>query len=505
MPLLRLSAELILSIAAYVDQVDLLNLSLVCKHLKGVTEPELYREYTNIHLYNRTFPRFLKRIIRSPDLARNVKKVDLSHWETIDVFNPSFLESGNVIPDSDQKATEFDYARAPEPNEEDYLLYCRAARAAGVITGIAPYETNSRIVDQARPKLSSSPVPDPVWYTHIIKGMSYDQRFCSMLRAGLEDPVIVLMVALLPNVREMVVRGGPTDRLALEWRAPTHRFAKLRRLTVHSIDGVLSWPIAFFNPVLSEGRLEIFEIPEAGADTILPDMVPDLLEPLKETLQELILDLTVTGPDSGDELDERSFIDSLAHLTNRKLLSVTPEMFRGVEWQYFTMDLASERFQREVPDRLPLGPRLPPNLETLVFPLSYWEVGLPLRQLRHIIRTRAIHLPLLKRLCVGAHHEDYLDGLKKLLEQEAEHLHAARGQEELEVSVGAYSTRSAFDDSGILKKSQEELNQIIARYENQGLDEADMTRLLAVDPDLTHWVERNVHDRVEEVIEYEEE
>ncbi|KAJ4346708.1 uncharacterized protein N0V89_010640 [Didymosphaeria variabile] len=594
MPLLGLSYELILSIAAYLDQVDLLNMSLVCKHLNVVTEPELYREYTNIHIDNRSFSLFVKRIIRSPNLARNVKKLDLSHWETIDAFNPVYYDSANGVPDVDKKVADFDEAKAPEPNEDDYLLYCRAAQAAGVIAEISPYETKSCIVEQARPMLSSQVPDDEPWYTHIIDGMSYDQKFCSMLRAGLEDPVIVLMVALLPNVREMLVRGGPTDRVALEWRAPTHRFSKLRRLTVHAIDGMLSWPIAFFSPILSEGRLDIFEVEmasswyqdtgdieplhhniipltltpgslnlkkleliksclrftdlgcllnacpnltsfqftedlEAGAYTISPSTVIKLLEPLKDTLQQLILDLTVHeqefDDDSDDDDDNRDHIDSLAHLTSLKLLSVTPEIWRGVEMEYLRMDFTLDRFLREVPSRRPLGYRLPPNLETLAFPLSGRGIEMPLCQIRHIICSRAIHLPLLKSLYVNSQDEDYLDDLEDLLEKEAEHIQARPGVEELGISLGCNVMRTAFDTIEShrklphlkwfgdkyarrhrkSKKSEEEMSQIMAKYDHQGLNEDEMTRLMANDPDMESWVERNVRNHVEEDIVYEDE
>jgi hypothetical protein len=86
MSLLDLSAELILSIASHVRQADLPNISLVCKHLKVITEPELYREYTNFGL--RLFAPFIKRLISDERFTRYVKKIDLRYWETLEKFNP---------------------------------------------------------------------------------------------------------------------------------------------------------------------------------------------------------------------------------------------------------------------------------------------------------------------------------------------------------------------------------------------------------------------------------
>jgi hypothetical protein len=75
-----------------------------------------------------------------------------------------------------------------------------------------------------------------------------------MLHAGVEDPLIVLLIALLPNVREIFLSGVPGDINALVWR-PQHGFAALRRVTACATDGELQWPLAFFLPSLDKGKL----------------------------------------------------------------------------------------------------------------------------------------------------------------------------------------------------------------------------------------------------------
>jgi hypothetical protein len=86
-----------------------------------------------------------------------------------------------------------------------------------------------------------------------INDVSYDRKFCQLLRAGVDDAQVVLLLALLPNVREVFVRGGPYDVNALAWRA-SHNFESLRDLTVCGTDGEMVWPLSFFNHMFSTTR-----------------------------------------------------------------------------------------------------------------------------------------------------------------------------------------------------------------------------------------------------------
>src|SRR2546429_5690068 len=78
---------------------------------------------------------------------------------------------------------------------------------------------------------------DGTWYDYIynphkhIDEVSFDNKFCQLLRAGLEDPQVLLMIALLPNVREIVLRGAPFERTSLICNAPLHQFHALRKFT----------------------------------------------------------------------------------------------------------------------------------------------------------------------------------------------------------------------------------------------------------------------------------
>jgi hypothetical protein len=144
MSLLDLSPELLLLIASQVHQVDLLNVSLVCKHLHCVVEPELYREYSNPRLHVRPFLPFIKKLIARPELAKHVRKVDLHAWDSLDIFEPIPNEQG---PGRDR---DMEAIREHELSQEDYYLAAEAAKTAGVIGAIDPYEPSSRLIDTAK-------------------------------------------------------------------------------------------------------------------------------------------------------------------------------------------------------------------------------------------------------------------------------------------------------------------------------------------------------------------
>jgi hypothetical protein len=152
MSLLDLSPELLLIVATHVRQVDLLNLSLVCKHLNCALEPELYREYNNPRLYVRPILPFIQKLIAHPVLAKHVRKVDLHPWEFIGLVEPFPDEEGE--PD-------YDELRTHELSQEDYYLYAQAAKAAGVISAIDPYESSSRLIDKAATLSKTQDEPHP--------------------------------------------------------------------------------------------------------------------------------------------------------------------------------------------------------------------------------------------------------------------------------------------------------------------------------------------------------
>jgi hypothetical protein len=243
--LLDLSAELLLCIAAFVNQTDLLNLSLTSKKLRAMTEPELFREYNNLAHRARTFAPFVRRLIERPDLTKYVKRLNLRAWpnlstvERIDRIRDDALDSG----------------RESEPSADDYDLMTVAAKNAGIIESIYPYELESHVIKEIflqRPLSSYIYWEQYDWVKHLFdpdipaRAIPPDQVFCQNLRAGIEDSFIVLLLALLPNVQEIHLYGVPESG-SLPWKAPTHRFKLLHPISAQSLSTnmfpLLSWGI----------------------------------------------------------------------------------------------------------------------------------------------------------------------------------------------------------------------------------------------------------------------
>lgn len=512
MPLVDLSPELILSIASYLRQVDLLNVALVCKRLQATTEPELYREYSNPRLSNRPIVPFVKRVLQDDRFARCIKKLDLRGWNTLDRFNPLYSEVHPRFREQYNKAAEFDEGRkrdlCHEPSMEEYMLYTTAACDAGIISEVLPYEAKSRIVEKVRPLERNNLDPDMPWYDFMfddgttLRDLSFDRRFCHILRAGLEDPLVILVISALPNVSEILMRAVSSDTNALEWPTPKHQFSKLRRITALT-DGPEPFPIFTFNPLLAQGGLNTFEAQNGSswlsdlddlgsvqlqgppltclsnslqlkklelvhcclhpsdlrclvkaspslinfyyttgdAETGPYTLSPALMIQILGPLKDTLEELCLEMDTSELDADEdgvSGLIESLTHFTALRLLSTSAEMWRG--WE---IDVDTYEEEEELPAEQCLARRLPRSLEVLLFQLSGDEVELSLNQVQHILRTRAELLPCLKQFRVDAKDVIYLNGFECIVDDEEESLH--QGPLELSVGIGG-AVKTAFGD-----------------------------------------------------------
>jgi hypothetical protein len=176
-----------------------------------------------------------------------------------------FYEVHPCFRDKYNKAAEFDEYRPKKPLKDKYELYTAAAKAADIITEILPYATKSLIIKEAVPIKARELNPDVLWYDLIFdndtsfNSLPHNQRFFHILRADIEDPLFVLMVVMLPNVSQIFLRIAPADITALAWPTSKHHFTKLRRLIAYATDGILTWPVGFFNSMLAEGKVETLE------------------------------------------------------------------------------------------------------------------------------------------------------------------------------------------------------------------------------------------------------
>lgn len=497
MPLLTLSAELLLCVASFLQQQELLNVSLTCKHLQSTTEPELFREYSNVSRHRRSFLPFLRRIIRQPNLGKQIRQLNLRSWTTIDTFRNRDFELDGITHINRHERQEFGGIRGTKLTVADYTLLVQTARDTEVIQKILPFDRSTchpKIADKTK---SVTTEPPDLGGTH-----AFDRTFCERLRAGSEDPLVVLLIALLPNVREIVLDGVPGDVHALHWQ-PKHGFPVLRKLTACAIEGELHWPLTFFQPLLASGRLRFLKVSHATSGCLqLTDREPmaqelpplallsgtltlerielencclrasdlrslfqgccslksflytsrtcevgpwspspakfvELLRPHENTLHALILDLDIDRYE--DKTDDRlALIQSLAHMTALRVLVTAPEM-----WHYVAVkdDIATNgNIELE---ELGLSVRVPPNVETLVFGLSEAERTTSPSQLSDLLRMRTVMFPNLTTLSIGGLEQAYLEEVKRLYLDLEPFMHTE--PQELHAEVGPTYIKSVFD------------------------------------------------------------
>lgn len=496
MSLCALSAELLLCVTSNLQKQDLLNLSLTCKHLRHASEPELFREYTNISRRGHSFLPFLRRIILQPDLSKHVRKLHLRAWTTLVAVTDNGPTSESIVRQY-SKQRDIRGVRGTQMTEADRVLLIQAARNAGVIEELASLDgssCNPGGVHKATCAIPLSPIPRAT--------STSDRTFCERLRAGCEDPLVSLLIALLPNVRDIVLDGVPSDIHALIWQ-PKHGFSALRTLTACAAEGALQWPLDFFQPLLVWGKLRILKASHATSgrlqltrrESMTPELPPlvllpeklalervelencclrasdlqpllrscsglrnflytsrrreaapfspspaefvELLKPLQNTLEGLILDVEVHR-NEGKTDDKLALIHSLAHMTALKVLVTTPEM-----WRSGTVEDATTNNHKDGSGEQRLSVRIPPNVETLVFGMSEAEKTTSPSQLSDVVRTRTAMLPNLTNLSVGGIDSAYVQAIKQLyLDLDS---FASAGPRKLHAEIGPIYVRSVFD------------------------------------------------------------
>ncbi|KAH7069086.1 hypothetical protein BKA63DRAFT_520612 [Paraphoma chrysanthemicola] len=489
--LLDLSVELHLSIAAYLRQVDLLNVSLVCKHLRATTEPELFREYRNRRLGNsHPISKFVLRILQKPTLTRYVKSVNVKGYDTLDSVDPVYDEINPLAPpveDSrEKKEVSFMEDHAPEPTEEEYALLVKAAINAGAITSSFSYEQESSIIKNVKSMLSSdaeATFPNS-FYTYLFDDTTpmgeipYSQRFCQLLRAGIDDAYAMLLFSILPNVDDIFLRGAMSDPTALEWPTPKHGFKALRRLRAAGVDGQLAWGIGYLNTILSQTsnltELLLHNVASwyKGKDYELSPRErakPVVLQPNSLNVTNLqmcscALDkidmrnlinacpkLThfqyytgteETGPFNFSALDLVEILDPLRHTLEELAVDILPywdddldgpriismSQFTALKsldtspfmWEHM-VDSDFDMYGDTVEEEHRLSRRVPRSLRTLIFHASelgseYEEDMMFPAQVHDLLRQRDEWLPHLTMLCFGFKSEANAEELDEILE-----------------------------------------------------------------------------------------
>lgn len=189
MPLVELIPELLLTIASFLPQEDLLNISLTCTRLRNVTQSQLYREYINPNYVTlnrggqRSLKSFVFRLLSQPELTKYVHRVDLKQYQHFADLHPDFGP-----PEETPRI---------DCNSEDYQRLTDAALSVGVITEVLPYEIESSICKKLNENALKMEIdaddvedwPEKMYDDNIeTPEVRYDIQFCKLLRFGLEEP-----------------------------------------------------------------------------------------------------------------------------------------------------------------------------------------------------------------------------------------------------------------------------------------------------------------------------
>jgi hypothetical protein len=258
----NLIPELLLNVATFLSQTDLLTLTLTNKHLKEVTEPELFKEFVNRESYgSSSIRRFVLTLLDRPHLAKCVHRVHLGSYYHLQHVGPSAYYLDEFL----------------DCEENEYQRLCEAAVDAGVIGDILPFKSTSSVREffsSFDPNATDPPWGYELgtdWYTYIYDGtiriedIPYDAQFCELLHLGLDEPFVVLLLAILPDVREIDIWGVPNHRYSLQWRAK-HRFQTLKHLKASGCDDAGQWPLPLFHNVLQGKNLRNLQVHGMGTE-----------------------------------------------------------------------------------------------------------------------------------------------------------------------------------------------------------------------------------------------
>jgi len=238
-----LPTELLSDIASFLSSHDLFRVALVSRKWRDIAEPHLYHTYRSPSMSSARrrdgrpsgppFRLFLRRLIEQPDFAVNVRRLDLQRWSTL--FNiqiPGFLP--------------------PNPSQEDLQAALTAAKACKLVSEDASLDLGLKEGEVLFPKLLgfSGAAIDPT------DGKPWQEKWLRQLHAGLDDPLVILMVALLHRVEEIRIDENPFK--SLSWQVlenVPHGFAHLRKLWISSAQTTFPG----YASLLSSPAMQVFE------------------------------------------------------------------------------------------------------------------------------------------------------------------------------------------------------------------------------------------------------
>ncbi|ORX95597.1 hypothetical protein BCR34DRAFT_669412 [Clohesyomyces aquaticus] len=119
---------------------------------------------------------------------------------------------------------------------EDYELFTSAAEATSLVRHVVPYGKGGamefRGVENDRDACHT-----PLYYwccfsTADLESLPFDEKFCYLLRAEIDDAYILLLASLLKNLRRISLRGVSISPNGLPWTSALQRYSRLREFTI---------------------------------------------------------------------------------------------------------------------------------------------------------------------------------------------------------------------------------------------------------------------------------
>lgn len=198
----------------------------------------------------------------------------LPEWETIESGN----EENEFWPDPVKQAAisegkrlyysttwGWDPSKVPGQclSQGDYELFTSAAVASGCLRDVLPYEKGAVKLKDVEKSYDVYRTTLFYWYyfsTVGLESLPFDEKFCHLLRAGVDEAYMVLLLSLLSNLRCLSLTCVPISRSALPWANALQRHSKLREFTAmpESYFRTIYCPLSFWVDIMTLPSLELF-------------------------------------------------------------------------------------------------------------------------------------------------------------------------------------------------------------------------------------------------------
>jgi hypothetical protein len=147
-------------------------------------------------------------------------------------------------------------------------LLTATAKEAGIIDVIHAYERKSSVTIRVKEVIQNPDTQDGygnISPTCLQQGVfdacaSFDRKFRLLLRAGIEDAYIILLLVILPNLADMFLHEARSCHTSLDWSLPNHGFKSLRRIVVAFEDGRSTMSFNYLNTVLASPNLKALAV-----------------------------------------------------------------------------------------------------------------------------------------------------------------------------------------------------------------------------------------------------